>query len=99
MTELRRWIDEAAGAVRKHSAANPRVGIILGTGLGGLAAQIESPATIPYAEIPHFPISTVETHAGQLVWERCKASPSWRWKGDFIITKATRCRRSRSRCA
>jgi purine-nucleoside phosphorylase len=67
VTELRAWIDEAAGAVRKRSSVKPRVGIILGTGLGGLAAQVESPATIPYAEIPHFPISTVETHAGQLV--------------------------------
>jgi purine-nucleoside phosphorylase len=67
VSELRARIDEAAAAVRARSPGDPRVGIILGTGLGGLAAQIESPQTIPYAEIPHFPISTVETHAGQLV--------------------------------
>jgi purine-nucleoside phosphorylase len=67
VTELRSWIDEAAAAIHKRSPVKPRVGIILGTGLGGLAAQIASPKAIPYAEIPHFPISTVETHTGQLV--------------------------------
>ena len=45
----------------------PRVGIILGTGLGGLAEEIQNALKIPYDEIPHFPISTVETHAGRLV--------------------------------
>jgi purine-nucleoside phosphorylase len=67
VTELRLWIDEAADAIRKRGATKPRVGVILGTGLGGLAAQIQAPVAIPYAEIPHFPTSTVETHAGQLV--------------------------------
>jgi len=67
VTELRRRTEEAASAIRARSRANPRVGIILGTGLGGLATQIESAQATPYAEIPHFPISTVETHAGQLV--------------------------------
>lgn len=67
MPDLQTKIDEAAGVIRKLGQPAPRVGIILGTGLGGLAAQIESSQSIPYSEIPHFPVSTVETHAGQLV--------------------------------
>jgi purine-nucleoside phosphorylase len=45
----------------------PRVGIILGSGLGGFAAQVEAAVAIAYAEIPHFPQSTVEGHSGKLV--------------------------------
>lgn len=60
-------VREAVEAVRAHWSGTARVGIILGTGLGALASEIEAEATIPYAEIPHFPHSTVESHAGQLV--------------------------------
>ena len=60
--------DEAALAVRERwPGGSPTVGIVLGTGLGALAGEIEAEATIPYPEIPHFPHSTVESHAGQLV--------------------------------
>ena len=45
----------------------PRVGIILGSGLGAFASAVESPMTIPYSEIPHFPRSTVEGHSGNLI--------------------------------
>ncbi len=64
-----RWehVDEAAGVVRGRWAGSPAVGIVLGTGLGALAREIAVEATIPYPEIPHFPHSTVESHAGQLV--------------------------------
>jgi purine-nucleoside phosphorylase len=65
--ELRAKIDEAVAAVRKHTDAQPETGIVLGTGLGVLADKIEGEARIPYAEIPHFPVSTVESHAGELV--------------------------------
>jgi purine-nucleoside phosphorylase len=67
LLELRLKIDEAVRAVRRHWAVSPKVGIILGTGLGGLASQIDEPHVVPYAGIPHFPVSTVESHAGQLV--------------------------------
>ncbi len=46
---------------------NPKIGLILGSGLGILADEIASPIKIPYGEIPYFPVSTVEGHAGQLV--------------------------------
>lgn len=65
--ELAARIYDAHHAVTARWSERPRVGIILGTGLGGLAAQIGNPVVIPYGEIPHFPESTVESHAGQLV--------------------------------
>lgn len=45
----------------------PRVGIVLGTGLGDLAGAIDVQASIAYADLPHFPVSTVETHEGRLL--------------------------------
>ena len=60
-------IDEAAAAVRARFAARPEVAIILGTGLGRLAEEIDAGAVIEYADIPGFPLSTVESHAGRLL--------------------------------
>lgn len=53
--------------VRRRAAVAPRVGIILGSGLGGYASQVKDAVAIPYAEIPHFPQSTVLGHSGKLV--------------------------------
>src|SRR5436305_5761725 len=53
--------------VRQHAAVTPRVGIILGSGLGGFASQVNDAVVIPYADIPHFPQSTVAGHSGKLV--------------------------------
>jgi purine-nucleoside phosphorylase len=58
---------EAASVVRGRGGVEPRVALILGSGLGDLADEIESPVVVPYAEVPFFPISTVHGHAGQLV--------------------------------
>ncbi|HHS97023.1 MAG TPA: purine-nucleoside phosphorylase, partial [Chloroflexi bacterium] len=52
-------IEEAAAAVRRRLADSPQVGIILGSGLGGVAEAVESATVIPYTEIPHFPQATV----------------------------------------
>ena len=60
-------IQAASKFVRNHYQGTPKVGLITGTGLGGLTEQIESVATIPYADIPHFPESTAPSHTGQLV--------------------------------
>jgi len=59
-------IHEAAHAVRARTAVSPRVGIILGTGLGDLADALEGPTMVPFRDIPNFPQSTVESHAGEL---------------------------------
>lgn len=60
-------IEAAADVVRQRVDLRPEVGVILGTGLGGLAAHIEAPVAIDYADIPGFPLSTVETHTGRLL--------------------------------
>lgn len=60
-------IEAAAAVVRAQFARTPDVGIVLGTGLGGLASAIEAPVAIEYADIPGFPLSTVESHAGRLL--------------------------------
>ncbi|MEP6691352.1 MAG: purine-nucleoside phosphorylase [Gemmatimonadaceae bacterium] len=58
----------ALSVVRERCAEPPSVAIILGTGLGGLAREIDVTATIDYADIPGFPLSTVESHAGRLLY-------------------------------
>src|SRR6516225_1528536 len=65
--ELYDQIQEAMNLLRSRWNGQPKVGIILGTGLGALAEEIQNAVRIPYEEIPHFPVSTVETHAGRLV--------------------------------
>jgi len=60
-------VQRAADVVRSRFAAAPDVAVILGTGLGGLAEHIAVEATIEYADIPGFPLSTVESHAGRLL--------------------------------
>jgi purine-nucleoside phosphorylase len=68
MTELFTRASAAASHVRALAPSlSPAVGIILGSGLGNFASQVESPTTIPYADIPHWPLSTVAGHSGKLV--------------------------------
>jgi purine-nucleoside phosphorylase len=63
-------IDEAAQYITHRSGAAPKVGLILGSGLASLAAELTQPTVIPYSEIPHFAVSTVEGHPGELVLGR-----------------------------
>ena len=60
-------IDEAADVIRERISVQPRVGMILGSGLGSLAEAVEGAVILPYGEIPGWPVSTVEGHQGQLV--------------------------------
>jgi purine-nucleoside phosphorylase len=68
--DLPQRIQEAADYLRAASPHPPRIGLILGTGLGPLAGKIEISARVPYGKIPHFPVSTVESHAGELLLGR-----------------------------
>lgn len=61
-------INETAEYLKKRTGATPSVGIILGTGLGGLVNEIEITHSVPYQEVPHFPLSTVEGHSGRLIF-------------------------------
>ncbi len=76
-------IQVATGVVRERTALQPQVGIILGTGLGGLAGEIAVEATVPYQEIPGFPLSTVESHAGRLLLGRLGNRPVVAMQGRF----------------
>jgi len=67
-----RRLDEAALLLRSRTPLQPAVGIILGSGLGAFADSLEGAVSVPYAEIPHFPASTVVGHGGALVIGRCK---------------------------
>src|ERR1700733_3188718 len=75
MLHLYDQIQEAVAAIRSRWSAKAHAGIILGTGLGALAREIEAEATIPYGDIPHFPKSTAISHAGQLVCGRLAGVP------------------------
>ena len=63
MSDLFEQITEATRAIQARWAGRPSIGIILGTGLGALAQDVQAEATFPYAELPHFPQSTVLGHA------------------------------------
>lgn len=61
-------IKQSADFLKQKYENTPKIGLILGSGLGVLAEEIENPVKIPYEDIPEFPVSTVEGHAGQLVF-------------------------------
>lgn len=63
---LREQIREAVEFIRTKTSLVPEIGIILGTGMGAMAQEVQSDVVIDYREIPHFPVSTVESHAGKL---------------------------------
>jgi purine-nucleoside phosphorylase len=68
MSDLHTRVSETISVLRKYTAAEPHVGIILGTGLGGLVKDIVIQTTVEYGEVPHFPASTVESHHGRLIF-------------------------------
>lgn len=76
-------VRSAAAAIRAASAFRPELGIVLGTGLGALAAEIEVEASIPYEEIQGFPRSTVESHAGRLILGRLEGADVVAMEGRF----------------
>ncbi len=67
-SELITQISEAEEYIRKITQSSPEIGIVLGTGLGGLVKDINIECSIDYTDIPHFPISTVESHSGKLIF-------------------------------
>ena len=76
-------VQAAADTVRARTKLRPEIAIVLGTGLGGLAREIEVEAEIPYGDIPGFPLSTVETHAGKLLAGRLAGRPVMAMQGRF----------------
>ena len=76
-------IEAAAAVIRERINGSPDVAIVLGTGLGQLAARIESLTVIDYREIPGFPLSTVESHSGRLLSGRLAGRPVLAMQGRF----------------
>jgi purine-nucleoside phosphorylase len=71
----RQQMEESVAAVCARSRYQPRVGLILGSGLGALAEAVERANVIPYSDIPHFALSTVEGHAGRFVIGTLEGQP------------------------
>ncbi len=68
MNSLKQKIEETLAVIEKYTKDNYPIGIILGTGLGGLVKEINVTHRIDYADLPHFPLSTVESHRGNLIF-------------------------------
>ena len=80
---LRHRIDETVAALRRHGTCAPSVGIVLGTGLGGLADALQRQVTVPYGEIPHFPVPTSPGHKGALFFGSIAHQPVVVLEGRF----------------
>ena len=68
MSELRTKINETISYISNLTKLKPVVGVVLGTGLGGLVDEIDIESELSYEYIPNFPVSTVESHAGKLIF-------------------------------
>jgi purine-nucleoside phosphorylase len=78
-------IREAVEAIQNRSALRPEIGVILGSGLGAVADQVDDPIVIPYTEIPHFHGTSIEGHAGQLMLGTFHGVPTVFLQGRFHL--------------
>jgi purine-nucleoside phosphorylase len=76
-------IEQTASFLKEKITGTPSIGLILGSGLGVLAEEIENPVKVPYEEIPNFPVSTVAGHAGQLVFGTLEGKQVVAMQGRF----------------
>jgi len=83
MRQFAQHIREATDVIHQKWSGQPRVGIILGTGLGSIAKEIITEATLAYESIPHFPRSTAISHTGQLVCGQLQGLPVVAMEGRF----------------
>ena len=74
---------ETAEWLKAKMTSSPETAIILGSGLGKLTDEIEEEQVIPYSEIPHFPVSTVEGHAGSLILGKLRGHSILAMNGRF----------------
>jgi len=83
MSDMMESIEKAVVAIKAHSDVTPQVGVILGTGLGALAEDIENPTSIPFEEIPGFPGTTLAGHAGQVTLGRIAGKSIITFEGRY----------------
>ncbi|MCI0530756.1 MAG: purine-nucleoside phosphorylase [candidate division Zixibacteria bacterium] len=84
-SDLKKMIAESAAFIRSQTSLKPEVGIILGTGLGSLAGGIKQEKSVGYEKISHFPVSTVESHAGKLLFGELKGKKVVAMQGRFHL--------------
>ena len=85
MAELIERIEQAASAIRARCDLKPSIGVILGTGLGALAEEIEAPTRIPFEDIPGFARTTLSAHAGNVVTGRVAGKQIIAFEGRFHL--------------
>jgi purine-nucleoside phosphorylase len=83
MTSTFDMIQESLKFIESKTSIKPEIGIILGTGLGRLADSIDTDVSLPYETVPHFPLSTVEAHAGKLILGTMKGKSVVAMQGRF----------------
>lgn len=76
-------LQDIANHLLSRTQLRPKIGIILGTGLGSLANQLTDADYIDYETVPHFPVSTVEGHVGRLIFGYLKGVPVMCMQGRF----------------
>jgi purine-nucleoside phosphorylase len=85
MELFQKQVEEAAGYIRSRLEREPRIGLILGTGLSGVGEAMENQIALSYDEIPHFPRSTAPSHKGQLVCGAWAGKPVMAMQGRFHL--------------
>lgn len=85
MINLKRKVDEAAAFIRPYLDGAPCIGLILGTGLGGIVDAMDKSVALSYETIPHYPVSTVASHHGQLVFGKWGGKPVLAMQGRFHL--------------
>ena len=83
MERLPEKISESVAYLQENGITHPETGIILGTGLGNLINNIETEKELDYKDIPHFPVSTVESHNGKLIYGRLNGNQVLAMQGRF----------------
>lgn len=85
MEQFRKAVVEAASFIESQIEPRPEIGIVLGTGLGGIVDSMDRSFTAPYDSIPNFPVSTVESHRGRLVFGNWAGKPVMVMQGRFHL--------------
>lgn len=87
MSPLMQQLEATASFIQSKITTKANTAIILGSGLGNLSSVIEAEFSIPYSEIPNFPVSTVEGHKGRLILGTLNGKKFGSWKAVSISTK------------
>lgn len=85
MELFRKQVQESATTIRSRLQIEPRIGLILGTGLSGVGEALQDPVAVPYEDIPHFPLSTAPSHKGQFVSGTWSGKPVLIMQGRFHL--------------